>query len=48
MVPLSERAVSSTYLRKRAMELATPATRALTDPLGAWAIKKIRLDLRGP
>jgi phage terminase large subunit GpA-like protein len=26
------------------MELATPATRALTDPLGAWAQKRIRLD----
>jgi hypothetical protein len=26
------------------MELATPATRALTDPLGAWALKRIRLD----
>jgi hypothetical protein len=34
------------YLRKRAMELASPATRALTDPLGAWALKRIRLEGR--
>jgi hypothetical protein len=26
------------------MELATPATRAVTDPLGAWALKRIRLE----
>jgi hypothetical protein len=34
------------YLRKRVMELATPATRAQTDPLAAWALKNIRLDAR--
>ena len=32
------------YLRKRAVELASPAIRALTDPLGAWTVKRIRLD----
>jgi hypothetical protein len=32
------------YLRRRALELATPTTRALTDPLAAWAVKKIRLE----
>jgi hypothetical protein len=35
-----------TYLRKRARELATPAVRALNDPLGAWAEKRIRLEGR--
>ena len=34
------------YLRKRAMELATPATRGLTDPVAEWAVKKIRLEGR--
>jgi phage terminase large subunit GpA len=34
------------YLKKRAMELATPATRAINDPLAAWALRKIRLDGR--
>ena len=34
------------YLRKRAMELATPAVRATTDPLAEWAMEKIRLDGR--
>ena len=31
---------------RRGTELATPATRAFTDPLAAWAVKKIRLDGR--
>src|SRR4029077_4984525 len=31
---------------KRTSELATAATRATTDPLAAWATKKIRLDGR--
>ena len=34
------------YLRRRAMELATPATRGLTDPVAEWAMKKIRLEGR--
>ena len=37
---------SQRYLLKRTRELATPATRAATDPLSAWAVKKIRLDGR--
>ena len=40
------RALGKGYLRKRAMELASPATRALTDPLAEWARLKIRLDGR--
>ncbi len=36
----------SGYVRKRSMELGTPATRALTDPLAAWVVKKIRLEGR--
>jgi|GEM_PF-6509279 len=39
-------ASAGNYLRKRAMELATPATRAINDPLAAWALNKIRLDGR--
>ena len=34
------------YLLKRANELATPATRALNDPLANWAVQNIRLDTR--
>ena len=34
------------YYQKRAMELATPAKRALTSPLAEWAVKKIRLESR--
>src|SRR5712672_3138651 len=34
------------YLRSRAGELATAATRSLSDPLAAWAVKRIRLDGR--
>ena len=34
------------YLRKRALELATPATRATGDPLAKWALNRIRLDGR--
>ena len=36
----------SRYLRKRAIELASPATRAISDPLAEWALRKIRLDGR--
>jgi hypothetical protein len=38
--------VGSSYLRRRALELASPATRATTDPLGDWAVRRIRLDGR--
>ena len=38
--------VGSRYLRKRAIELASPATRAISDPLAEWALRKIRLDGR--
>lgn len=31
---------------RRGAELATPATRSLTDPLGTWAVRRIRLDGR--
>ncbi len=31
---------------KRGTELATPATRSLTDPLATWAVRRIRLDGR--
>lgn len=34
------------YLRKRTKELASPATRAKSDPLAEWALRKIRLDGR--
>src|SRR3990170_8412402 len=32
------------YLKRRTVELATAATRSFSDPLAAWAVKKIRLD----
>ena len=32
------------YLRGRASELALPATRALSEPLADWALKRVRLD----
>src|SRR3989304_3980369 len=35
---------SKRYLMKRGVELATAATRALTDPLASWAVRRIRLD----
>jgi Phage terminase large subunit gpA, ATPase domain len=41
VVPFSTR-----YLKRRTTELASPATRSLTDPLAAWALKRIRLDGR--
>jgi hypothetical protein len=34
------------YLKKRGNELATPAMRATSEPLAAWAVKWIRLDGR--
>src|SRR3990172_3320242 len=37
---------SRRYLMRRGAELATPATRSLTDPLGTWAVRRIRLDGR--
>ena len=37
---------SRRYLMRRGTELATAATRASTDPLAAWALKRIRLDGR--
>jgi hypothetical protein len=41
VVPFSTR-----YLKRRTTELASPATRSLTDPLAAWALKRIRLEGR--
>ena len=37
---------SKRYLAKRTTELASPTTRSLTEPLAAWALKRIRLDGR--
>jgi len=37
---------AAAYLRRRATELATPGTRAISDPLAAWSVKNIRLDSR--
>lgn len=37
---------AAAYLRRRATELATPATRATSDPLADWSVKNIRLDGR--
>ena len=34
------------YLRRRALELTTPAQRAVSEPLGRWAETKIRLEGR--
>ena len=34
------------YVRGRVSELALPATRAVSEPLAAWAIRRIRLDGR--
>ena len=34
------------YLRRRALELRSPASRALTEPLAEWACRRIRLDGR--
>jgi hypothetical protein len=41
VVPFSTR-----YLKRRTTELASPATRSLTEPLAAWALKKIQLEGR--
>src|SRR5437879_10432992 len=35
---------STHYLKRRTTELATAKTRSLTDPLAAWAVKRIRLE----
>src|SRR5713101_4997494 len=37
---------STHYLKRRTTELASPATRSLTDPLAEWALRKIHLDGR--
>src|SRR5688572_10303319 len=37
---------SAAYLTRRGRELASPKTRAKTDPLAAWTVRKIRLDGR--
>src|SRR3989442_3495446 len=37
---------SAHYLKRRLAELATAKTRSQTDPLAAWALKRIRLDGR--
>src|SRR5256712_9629102 len=37
---------SAHYLKRRVAELATAKTRSQTDPLAAWALKRIRLDGR--
>ena len=34
------------YLRGRAAELALPATRAISEPLADWALRRVRLDGR--
>ena len=34
------------YIRARMMEMARPETRAVAEPLAAWALRKIRLDGR--
>src|SRR5712692_2539809 len=40
----SARQFSKHYLARRTTELASPATRSRTDPLAAWAVKRIRLE----
>ncbi len=42
----SDRRFSKLYLKKRMTELATAATRARTNPLAQWAVKRIRLEYR--
>ncbi|MBD3335582.1 MAG: hypothetical protein GF355_08700, partial [Candidatus Eisenbacteria bacterium] len=37
-------AFSKRYLKRRTTELASAATRSLTDPLAAWALRNIRLE----
>lgn len=37
---------SGHYLKRRTQELASPATRAKTDPLARWAVRRMRLDGR--
>ncbi len=34
------------YLRGRSSELALPATRAISEPLAKWALRRVRLDNR--
>ena len=34
------------YLRRRTRDLATAKTRAITDPLADWALRRMRLDGR--
>src|SRR5262245_31348592 len=41
-----ESGFSPRYLTRRALELRTKASRALTDPLASWACRKIRLEGR--
>jgi hypothetical protein len=38
--------LSGPYLTRRAKELANPTTRSFTDPLAAWAVRRIRLEGR--
>jgi len=40
----SAAAFSPHYLRRRVLELATPATRSVSDPLAEWAVRRIRLE----
>jgi hypothetical protein len=40
----SARRSSTPYLRRRTRELASPTRRSFTDPLAAWALRRIRLD----
>jgi len=38
------KSILEAILRRRAQELATAATRALSDPLAAWALRRIQLE----
>jgi phage terminase large subunit GpA len=44
LVIVSAAQSSKRYLARRTTELASPATRSLTEPLADWALKKIRLE----
>src|SRR6266850_4820443 len=46
LVIVSAAQSSKRYLARRTTELASPATRSLTEPLADWALKKIRLEGR--
>ncbi|MEZ4651955.1 MAG: phage terminase large subunit family protein [Candidatus Eisenbacteria bacterium] len=35
---------STHYLKRRMQELASPATRAITEPLAEWSVAKVRLE----